>query len=298
MKILLIYYTGTYNTRFLVKQVTKRFEKNFENCIIDKVEITSKTPLVNTIDYDYVGFAYPIYGFNSPAPFEKYVKKLSFVPNQKYFIFKNSGETFEMNNASSRKLLRRMKRKKGVFCGEYHFVMPYNIHFEFDKEFIQEILYKNTKLLDIMFYNLQQNISPIIKSKWYLNLGAFFVGIQKIGGNINSFFYKIDKEKCTKCGLCASKCPHENITIQNNKVKFSHHCDMCMRCSFYCPKKAIHIGFLQGWKVHKYYDLESLDKEKKETSYITDKSSGFYKCFIKYFKSIDDEHDQIFNKTK
>lgn len=295
---MLIYYTGTYNTRFLVNQVADKFEANFENVEIDKVEITSKMPIVEIKGYDYVGFSYPIYGFNAPAPFEKYVKKLIFEPNQKYFIFKNSGETFAMNNASSRKLLKRLKKNKGVFCGEYHFVMPYNIHFEFNKEFIQEILQKNKKLLDIMFYNLKNGISPQIKSKWLYNLGAFFVGIQKIGGNVNSYFYKVDKSKCTKCGLCEKECPHENITIKNGKVKFSHHCDMCMRCSFYCPSKAINIGMLKGWRIFKYYDLESLNNETTEISYITEESKGFYKCYIKHFKNIDSEYDRIFSKKE
>ena len=50
-------------------------------------------------------------------------------PGQKFFIYKNSGETLAMNNASSRILLRRMAARGAVLKGEYHFVMPYNIHF-------------------------------------------------------------------------------------------------------------------------------------------------------------------------
>ena len=134
MKVLLIYYTGTYNTRFLTNQLKEELVKRGNQ--VDTVEINANTPVVDTTSYDLIGFSYPIYGFNSPLSFNKYVRKLKFKANQKYFIYKNSGETFAMNNASSRILIRIMKRRKGVLVGEYHYVMPYNIHFPFEKEFV------------------------------------------------------------------------------------------------------------------------------------------------------------------
>lgn len=295
MRVLLIYYTGTYNTRFLTDKISERFEKN--NYSVDRVEITSSSPAVDTNGYDFIGFGYPIYGFNAPRPFLKYFKSLSFKRGQKYFIYKNSGETMEMNNASSRKILCRMNRLGAEFRGEYHFVMPYNIHFAFEENFIRHIVREDKKLLDIMFHNLSRGISPQIKSKPIYNLAAFFVSIQSVGGNINSFFYKVDKRKCTACGLCAKNCPHENICLKGGKVKFGHSCDMCMRCSFYCPNKALRIGFLERWQVNKYYDLQKLwNSEEDFIPYITEKSSGFYKCFIKTFNQIDARYAEISGK--
>ena len=187
MKILLIYYTGTFNTRFLSKKVKERFLSRGDE--VDIVEITSTTPCVDTNEYDLIGFSYPIYGFNAPLPFDNYVKKLKFKKGQKYFIYKNSGET----------LANTMKKFKSKLIGEYHYVMPYNIHFPFERDFIREILVYNEKLLDIMFYNFDHDVVFKIKSNSIYNVGAFFVGIQKIGGNINSFLYKVDKDKCINC---------------------------------------------------------------------------------------------------
>ena len=292
MKILLIYYTGTYNTRYLSNQIKDRFISN--NNEVDLIEITSTTLPVDTTSYDLIGFSYPIYGFNSPLPFNKYVRKLKFKQNQKYFIYKNSGEVLAMNNASSRILIRLMKRQKCKLIGEYHYVMPYNIHFPFDKIFIKEILNYNEKLMTIMFYNFKNDIIFKIKSNLIYNIGAFFVGIQKIGGNVNSYLYKVDANKCINCNKCVNTCPHNNIYIKNNKIKFHHHCDMCMRCSFFCPTDAINIGFLKGWKVTDYYNLKEIENDNTITeTYITDDSKGFYKCFIKYFKWIDKEYEKI-----
>lgn len=99
MKFLLIYYTGTYKTRYLTNQLKDRLiEKGNE---VDTVEIKCDTPIIDTSMYDIIGFSYPIYGFNSPLPFNKYVRKLKFNSNQKYFIYKNSGLTLVMNNGST-----------------------------------------------------------------------------------------------------------------------------------------------------------------------------------------------------
>lgn len=292
MKILLIYYTGTYNTRYLTNKIKVRFEN--QGYTVDTVEINCETAPVSTQGYHYIGFSYPIYGFNSPAPFNRYIKKLKFEKGQKYFIYKNSGETMAINNASSRILIRRMKKFKCDFRGEYHFVMPYNIHFAFDREFIRQIFQKNEKLADIMMHNLKNGIIFKIKSNFIYNFGAFFVGIQKIGGNINSFFYKVDKSKCISCNKCVNICPEKNIYVKG-KIRFHHKCDMCMRCSFFCPTNAIKIGFLEGWKVNGDYNFEQIERDTSPIKeYITKDSKGFYKCFIKHFKFIDEEHKKIF----
>ena len=76
MKVLLIYYTGTYNTRYLTNQLKERLIEKGNS--VDTVEINADTPIVDTSDYELIGFSYPVYGFNSPLPFNKYVRKLLF----------------------------------------------------------------------------------------------------------------------------------------------------------------------------------------------------------------------------
>ncbi len=295
MKILLIYYTGTYNTRYLTEKIKSIMEDAGDT--VETVEINSKTPPCDCFGYDLIGFSYPIYGFNAPLPFDTYVKKLAFSPGQKYFVYKNSGETLKMNNSSSRILHRIMKKNGAAMVGEYHFVMPYNIHFPFERDFIRQIFDKNEKLAKLMIHNLKNGIVKEIKSNLIYDVGAFFVGIQKIGGNVNSFLYRVDEEKCLMCGKCIKECPHENIYIKDGKIAFHHHCDMCMRCSFYCPTNAIKIGFLEGWKVNGAYDFAGIEADHTDVpEYINENSQGFYKCFINYFAEIDKEYDRVFRK--
>lgn len=295
MKFLLIYYTGTFNTRFLTERLEEALRAHGHET--NRVEIRRNTPPAETNGYDFIGFGYPIYGFNSPLPFNRYVQKLKFPPGQKFFIYKNSGETFAVNNASSRILLRRMKRRKEVFAGEYHFVMPYNIHFAYERNFVREILQKNEKLLEILVHGLENGNAPRIKSNPVYNIASAAVSVQKAGGAFNSFFYRVDPKKCTRCGLCAKNCPEDNIRLENGKVRFGHRCDMCMRCSFFCPANAIKIGLLEGWKVNGDYRLgEILREGPPPQPYITEHSRGFYSCFIRHFAKIDADYEKLFGE--
>lgn len=296
MRYLLIYYTGTYNTRFLSDQLQDRLVKQGHE--VDRVEIKYNTEPVVINNYDYIGFSYPIYGFNSPLPFNKYIRKLSFPKGQKYFIYKNSGEVLAMNNTSSRVLKRIMKHRKCDFKGEYHFVLPYSIHFRFPTSFVRQALDHNNMLFDIMLFNLNHDIVNTIKANLIYQVASFFVSIQKIGGNVNSFLYRVDDNKCIKCQKCIRECPHNNVYLYKGKIKFHHHCDMCMNCSFHCPKDAIKIGFLQSWKVNGDYHLLDLVNQKDAYEpFVNNDTKGFYKCFINYFANIERQYQEI-NRMK
>lgn len=293
MNILLIYFTGTFNTRFITEMVRNEFIKYGHS--VEMVEVNYKTESINTDNYDLIGLGYPIYAFNSPLPFNRFLKtKVKFKKGQNYFIYKNSGETLGLNNSSSRIIKRRMKHQKLNLTGEYHFVMPYNIHFPFDENFIKEMIEKDHKLCELMVYNLCNGIYRTIKSNIFYDFLSFCISIQKIGGPINSFFYRVDKTKCIKCHKCIDQCPSDNIYEKKGKIAFHHRCDMCMRCSFYCPSDAIKIGFLQNWKVNHYYHLPSLEQTSTDRKpYITSESKGFYKYFIKYFAQIDSDYSKL-----
>ncbi len=289
MRYLLIYYTGTHHTRYLTRRLKSRLESDGHE--VTTVEIRCDTPPVDTADYDFVGLSYPIYGFNAPRPFNRYLRRLTFPKGQKYFIFKNSGEVMAMNNASSRVPKRIMRHKGASFCGEYHFVMPYNIHFRFPDAFVKEALEHNQKLMEIMLCNLARGVVSYPRSHVVYEIAGFFVSVQKIGGNVNSFFYRVNPDRCTGCGLCERNCPHKNILLKDGKVVFRHHCDMCMACSFFCPQDAIRIGFLERWHVNGVYPLAEIEaRDSNDPPFIRPDTEGFYRCFIRYFEDIDRQY--------
>ena len=297
MKILLIYYTGTYNTKYLTEMLKKSLIEKGHKVV--NVQVEKDTPTVSTDGYDFIGFGYPIYAFNSPQMFNGYVKKLKFAKGQKFFIYKQSGETYKVNNASSRTLKKIIRRSKGELVAEQHFMFPYNIHFRMDDNFVKQELYYDAKLLKVLVYEIENNLKDIISSNAFYNIHSFILSIQKPGAHINGLFYRVDKKKCTKCGQCVRDCPAHNITVKKDKIHFSTHCQMCMRCTISCPHDAIKMGMFNGWKVNGRYHLDRIKEDSSlDGEYIKGGEKGFYKCFKPSFDQIDEKYELIFGKSE
>lgn len=294
MRLLLLYYTGTYNTRYIANLLKSKLSTFYD---VDMVEVNSDISKIDISIYDIIGIGYPIYAFNVPKYFLKYLKKLYFPKDKKYFIFKNSGETYEANDTSSLSLIKFLKKKKIEIKNEYHFVMPYNIHFRFEDNLIKEMLDKDDKLAQIVVYDLLNENHNIKNYKFRYKIVTNLLKIQAFGGTVNSFFYKVDSKKCTKCKKCIQECPVKNIYLKNNRIKFSHRCLMCMRCSFYCPTNAIKIGFLESWKVNGQYDFKRIKSIEHKDKIITKNTRGFFKCYIKTFADIDRRYEEIKNTS-
>lgn len=60
--------------------------------------------------------------------------------------------------------------------------------------------------------NFSAGVAPVAKSNFLYNLCAFFIGIQAIGGAVNSLFYKTNGKR-NGCGLCVKNESAETIRI-------------------------------------------------------------------------------------
>ena len=250
--------------------------------------------------YDIIGLGYPIYGYCAPWAFLRFIRAQKFPKGMKVFIYKNSGETEHANDASSKYVLRKLRRVGVIMKNEYHFIMPYNIHFRFDDYLVKEMLLMDSMLMDILVYEVKNGIANWKPYKlWPRLVSAVVSRPQYIGGNVNSFLYKVDMDKCIDCGLCIKRCPTKNIYHdEQGVIRFHHNCLMCMRCSFYCPKDAIHIGFLEdwGWKVNGGYDFKKIEKINYDKPFITPQTTGFFKCYVETYDKIRSRHKEIFGE--
>jgi len=297
MNCLLLYYTGTFNTRFLTGKLKDRLLGEGWNVTVYEIDPLNNERL-DLSSYDIVGLGYPIYGYCAPWPFLKFIRAQKFPRGMKTFIYKNSGETEHANDASSKYVLRKLRRDGVRTDNEYHFIMPYNIHFRFEDRLIKEMLTMDDRLMDILVYEIKNGIPNRKPFKlWPRLVSAVVSRPQYIGGDVNSFLYKVDKDKCNGCNLCIRRCPTANIyRDKNGDIRFHHHCLMCMRCSFYCPKDAFHIGFLDdwGWKVNGGYDFKKIEKMEPGEPVITEGTTGFFKCYIATYAAINSRHREIF----
>jgi NAD-dependent dihydropyrimidine dehydrogenase PreA subunit/flavodoxin len=294
MKILLLYYTGTYNTKYLTNLLKNKFENNLN--VVDIFEVKGESESIDLSSYDLIGLGYPIYAFNTPKIFYKYLKNLKLLANTHYFIYKQSGETIKLNNASSRKIKKLINKSKGILVNEQHYVMPYNIHFRYEDNCVKEILKYDEMLINIQLYEIRHNIHYVIKSNTIYNFISRVLSIYHFGAKINHSFYKIYMDKCNNCKKCLKECPTKNIYVnKKGQIDFGPNCEMCMRCSFICPNNAIKIGMLEGWKVNGPYNLNEIKNNPQiSDSFITPNQKGFFKCYLKTYDYIQNKYNKYF----
>lgn len=52
---------------------------------------------------------------------------------------------------------------------------------------------------------------------------------------------KVDKSKCTGCGVCVDLCPVKAIKLKDNKAVISDACIDCGACLGQCPVEALSL---------------------------------------------------------
>ena len=119
MKILIIYFSGTGNTRKVAEKYAECFHQLGHEAELVSVDGLPKNKtltdefLTKLKEADIVGFGYPVHAFNAPSVMLKLAKFLPKQPKAKRaFIFNTSGEPLKLNNISSIKLNGMIKRRK------------------------------------------------------------------------------------------------------------------------------------------------------------------------------------------
>ena len=266
MKNAIIYvFSGTGNT----KKACDIYKNEFEEFGIETTLYNVRKGfenLPNPNDFDLVGFAYPIHGFNAPYIMLDLAKALQKANEKRgYFVVKTSGEPLKINNVSSIKFNDIMKKKGYVAGNEYHYVMPYNMIFRHTDDMAAKM--KNTldKLAPIEAREVICGVEHKLAKVPFGRFVAWVVRIEHPAMKVNGRFFKVDSDKCINCGACAKNCPVGNIKIdENGKFTFGKDCVMCARCSFNCPRDAFDIGILNGWRVNGKYSFKAPETPQKD----------------------------------
>ena len=291
MKKAIIYvFTGTGNTRIAAELTAEALSK--QGITAELWE--ARKPFAEAPDpnnYDMAGFGYPIHAFNTPQFFLRFAKTLPSVkPGMPAFIFKTSGEPFHLNSASSWPLARILRKKGFALLLDKHLLMPYNIMFRYKDALAKQMFLHTRELAGVIAGRVAKGTPHKLKFHPWTILLMYIFRLQWFGAWINGPLIHVHKKLCSGCGLCAQKCPAQNITMRRGRPHFSIHCAMCMRCAFCCPRDAVRPGFLNLWRVNGAYPFQKLAEDASVPDhYVNESTKGYFRLFRKYYRRTYEE---------
>lgn len=276
MKILICYFSGTGNT----KKVVERYAECLTNEHGAQVTLfpMEKEFSLDVNDYDLLGIGYPIHAFNAPSIVLDFCRKLPRCAEKKRaFIVNTSGEPLKLNNISSIKTIRILKKRNIVVENEYHYCMPYNMIFRHGDHMAYNMWNTASQLVPIDARDIVNNLPHRLSKVFMGGFIAWIMRCEHWGGRFNGRMFKTG-DACSNCQMCVKICPARNIKEENGKIKFGKKCLMCMRCAHLCPRNAIQTGWFNGWKVNGMYSFE-----KPQTKNDEHYNKMLTKAYKKYF---------------
>lgn len=249
---MIFYFSGTGNSQLAAKQLAMELNDeliSINQCLKEGSVQTfhSETPLV---------FVSPIYAWRLPKIVEAWISKQKFTGNlNAYFLLTRGGSS----GGNAGKYARHLCEESGfIYQGLASVHMPENyiaLSSAPSEEECEEII-KKARLVYTTLAEKIKNKEPFAKEP--VSLGDRF-----ISGPVNPLYYSIaikDKgftvsDACISCGLCARRCPLNNIDLKDGKPTWLGNCTHCMACICGCPTEAIEYKSISKGK-RRYYIME------------------------------------------
>lgn len=248
-KVGLFYFTGTGNTAQVAKEIAFNLKNNGIECECFNI----RDPHPNPSEFDVVGICYPVYAWAPPWMISNWVKANKNLKGKPSFVFQD----FAGDPANSfRKILKTLKQAGAkVFAFGQCLMMeswttvrtqaaldkmePWFEEHKHDFGSTSEFV----KNLSRQIKNREFTQAPMPKYRitWWNMISPFYSRpMLKI-----SYRSRLDKSKCTKCGVCAKICPTLSIALSPYPT-FKTPCAGCFGCVNLCPTDAIDSMLTKG----------------------------------------------------
>ena len=245
---MILYLSDTGNTGWAAKAIA---EATNDRLLFIPELIRDKQYEFTLTEGERLGVCFPVHGWRPPLIVREFIKHLKVNANGHYVYAlctagDNIGETMDI-------LRDDLKAKEMPLNAAFSLIMPESYlglpFFNVDnarkekakkdkaaaelKEYVKDIIAHKTAS------NLVIGRWPRINSRL---LGGFFVRHL-----ITDKKFKVDNDRCIRCGICAEACPTKNIIGGNGLApqwKHDGSCLACFACYHHCPRHAIDYGSL------------------------------------------------------
>ena len=244
---MIFYFSGTGNTRWAAEQLA--------HATGDEL-IYIPDELGNIKSYqlkegERLGFCFPTHGWQPPRIVREFIRRSTFSVQPSTYIYALT--TCGDNMGYAMRILRKELRRKGLSLdAAFAVVMPEsNVCFSFLHLDTPESEQRKIEAARQRMPHICQLVKDKATGVEELVKGAIpFTFTYILGGYYNKHLitdekFWVDTEACIQCGLCAKRCPVNDIEGLPPHWKHDGSCTNCLACYHYCPTHAIHWGNMQ-----------------------------------------------------
>ena len=235
-RAVIFFFSGTGNTWWVADKIKKQLDAKGINA--DTVSVDALTP--KKADWwiktaDLVVFGWPVYGSDMPEPMKQFVDSLPVVEKGKHIHVFCTQMLFSGDGAWH--YHKHFEDKGLIIDSTEHFIMPNNFSRRGSERHCHRVMERCGRSAERYVERLLAGRARI-RGKHSAWLGVLQRGPYRMVFKHWRGLMGVDDSKCTRCGLCATYCPMQNIKI-GEKVEFLGRCALCMRCRAICPTDAI-----------------------------------------------------------
>ena len=254
-RVCVFLFSGTGMTRYIARKLSSALEERQAQVDVFEIE-KPQSREVPVQGYDIIGIAYPVHSLNAPKKVVDFVKGLPETERKEAFVISTAGGDSKLNSAS-RDLPIGILRKKGFLpYYEKEFLMPSNFIVKDDVKAVEEKLEKAGLEIPKAADDILDGVANKGKAGFLAKLASFAGRAEWLGTKLVRLHAD---SKCDGCGLCAARCPNQNIRVEAGAAAFNRNCGLCMRCLYLCPKHAARIRFpLRFFAFGEWYDNDGL----------------------------------------
>lgn len=221
--------------------VAIRIQEKIENCEILSIPKVLKEKRF-TYEAAKIGFIFPVHFLNAPNIVREFLKNIKITGNPYVFAVATCGGEIGKTFQTINKLLDSQNRK---LHSEFSLVLPSNSIIMEDKSSTPERIDRLIKKSEVRINEIIEMITNNDTEKFiprrvsFKNRFGSLMGRIFLYGIFRDRRFRVDNEKCIRCGTCVSVCPMNNIEIVDDKVTYNHNCVVCLACIHWCPRNAI-----------------------------------------------------------
>jgi menaquinone-dependent protoporphyrinogen IX oxidase/ferredoxin len=262
MKVLILYFSATGNTRKLAEVIEERFaELRAEVTLRDITSYTDRQQTIDLEPYDAVVFGAPIHSWRAPRVVREWLRTLDGRGKKCSMFFTYGGFQVHPTHYSTRKILQEQNFtvvSSADFASKHTFNIggwramcgrPDISDFEVAKEYADKTFDRFTGKDPAILEELPQ---PELTDEVLDKIESYrFTVVTKLPTR--------DGEECSMCMICEESCPTGAMSAESGHAN-SDKCIVCLACMANCPEDVLKINDLsENWSLK--LELENIDEE-------------------------------------